>query len=219
MSDNKTTRINEKIEIPQKELWLIWLLLFVFPSIATIIGFNSFCSRYRYFEKTDLISKAYERIKEYKNKTVPENYLEEQLSQIKKLNVNQPLPKLKNNIDNILCGETFFCYFFDKTVTKTTNIKSSICQNMIKNFPNSFLKKNLKKIIDNSIPNTINQTKLKELKEDKAKLGNLLQLLFKSVTPIRLTLNKVIRNYSVLYEGELYFVICLFDHLKIVLVF
>ena len=99
MSDNKATKINEKIEIPKMRLWLIWLLLFVFPSLATIIAFNSFSYRYRYFEKTDLISNAFERIKEYKTKTVPENFLEEQLSQVKKLNSNQSLQELKSNID------------------------------------------------------------------------------------------------------------------------
>ncbi len=208
MSDNKATKINEKIEIPKMRLWLIWLLLFVFPSLATIIAFNSFSYRYRYFEKTDLISNAFERIKEYKTKTVPENFLEEQLSQVKKLNSNQSLQELKSNIDRILCGETLFCYFFDKTLTQTTIIKSQICNQMIKNLPNSLLKKNLKKTIDNSFSDAIDQAKIKE---DNAKLGNLLQLLFKSITPVTINLDKVSRNYSILFGGELYFTLCLFD--------
>jgi hypothetical protein len=189
-------------------LWLIWLLLFVFPSLATIIAFNSFSHRYRYFEKTDLISNAFERIKEYKTKTVPENFLEEQLSQVKKLNPNQPLQELKSNIDRILCGETLFCSFFDKQLAQTTIIKSPICEQMIKNLPNSLLKKNIKNIIDNSFSNTIDQAKIKA---DKAKFGNLIQLLFKSITPVTINLDKVSRNYSVLFGGELYFVLCLFD--------
>jgi hypothetical protein len=209
MSNNNTTKIKEKIEIPKVRLWLIWLLLFVFPSLATILGFNSFSNRYRYFEKTDLITRAFEKIKEYKSKTVPENFLEEQLSQTKKINLNQPLQELKKHIDNILCGETLFCSFFDKSLTHTTNIKSPICEQVIKNLPNSLLKKNLKGIIDNYLSDTIDHAKIQK---DKAKFGNLLQFLFKSITPVTINPNKVSRNYSVLYDGELYFVLCLFDN-------
>ena len=82
MSDNKQKQITERIEIPKLRLWLIWFMLFVFPSIAVIVGFKSFSNKYRYFGKTDLISDSFERIKEYDRKIVPETFLENQLKRI-----------------------------------------------------------------------------------------------------------------------------------------
>ena len=212
MSKNKITKINEQIEIPKMRLWLVWLLLFVFPSIATIIGFKYFSEQYKYFERTDLISKGFERIKEYNTKIVIENFLEEQVKSVKNLSTNQPLTELKNNIDINLCGETLFCFFFDKTVSQTVNIKGQQCDKIIKNIPNAFIKKNIKNLIENNSTSNNNlQTNIDKINKDKANFGSLLQHLFKSITSVTISPDKVSRNYSVLYGGELYFIFCIFD--------
>ena len=212
MSENKTNKIKEKIKIPLLRLWLIWFFLFVFPTIATIIGFKNYNNKYLYFSKTDLIAESFERIKEYNTQIVPENFMEEQLKTIRKFSLNNiSAQELKNNIDKTLCGETLFCFFFDKSVNKTVNIKSPKITNVIKNIPYAFIKKNIKEIIESSVLNKTDNSNNKKLDESKAKFGILLQQLFKSITTINISLNKVKRNYSILFGGELYFIFCEFD--------
>ena len=212
MSANKTTIIKEKIEIPRFRLWIIWLLLFVFPSFITIIAFNSFNEKYKYFSKTDLIANSFEEIKRYNFLIVPENFMEEQLNKVKRLNATLPAKDLKNKIDEMLCGESLFCFFFDKAIDETINIKSSKCDKILKNIPNTFIKRNLKNILDNSALENDTIKNSKALKNDIVKFGNILQNLFKSITPITIIPNKISKNFSVLCGGELYFVLCLFDN-------
>ena len=209
MLDNKKNQITEKIEISKLRLWLIWFLLFVFPSIVALIGFRSFSNKYKFFEETNYISKSFERIKEYNIKIIPENFIEEKLKKVRELNTKQSAENLKIQIDNILCGKTLFCFFFDETANKTINIKSPAFDKSIKNLPNAFIKKHINRYLETL--NNSAQTKEKELNDAKIKLGNLIQQLFKTSTSVTISPNKVSRNYSVIYGGELYFIFCLFD--------
>ena len=209
MSEIKQKQIIEKIELPKLRLWLIWFMLFVFPSIVAIIGFKSFSNKYKYFEKTSLISNGFEQIKEFDRKIVPETFIENQLKTIRSFDANNSAQHLKGEIDKTLCGETLFCFFFDKTGEKTLNIKSPNFDKVIKNFPNAFIKKHINKILEaNSSNKSISP---KEKNEATTKFGNILQQLFKTVTPITITPNKVSKNYSINCGGELYFIFCLFD--------
>ena len=152
MSENKKLQINKKIEIPLIRLWLIWSLLFVFPSILSIYGFEKFSKEFIFFAKTDLISKGFDEIKNYNEATTIENFLEEQLSQIQKLNIDTTKEELKGKIDNILCGESLFCLFFDEEVNKITSIKSpNIKDKNIKNLPVFLYKKNIGELIKSGI--------------------------------------------------------------------
>jgi class 3 adenylate cyclase len=208
MSDNK--QITDKIELPKFRLWLIWFMLFVFPSIAAIVGFKSFSNKYSFFGQTDLISNSFERIKEYDRKIVPETFLENQLKIIRNFDTNQSAQFLKENIDKTLCGETLLCFFFNKYGNKTINIKSQKLDKIIKNFPNAFIKKHINLILE--AKNSNESTKTKKIKDAITKFGNTLQQLFKTITPITISENKISKNYSIMSQGELYFIFCLFDN-------
>lgn len=208
MSDNK--QITDKIELPKFRLWLIWFMLFVFPSIAAIVGFKSFSNKYSFFGQTDLIANSFERIKEYDRKIVPETFLENQLKIIRNFDTNQSAQFLKENIDKTLCGETLLCFFFDKYGNKTINIKSQKLDKIIKNFPNAFIKKHINLILE--AKNSNKSTKTKKIKDAITKFGNTLQQLFKTITPITISENKISKNYSIMSQGELYFIFCLFDN-------
>ncbi len=125
MLKNNTTEINEKIEIPKLRLWLIWLFLFVLPSLATVMGFKYYSEEYSYFTNTDLTASAFETIRKYNSSIIPENFMEEQLKKLKHLNLNISHEELKKEIDKTLCGETLFCVFFDEEIENLTPIKSS----------------------------------------------------------------------------------------------
>ena len=200
---DKVKHIKRKIKIPKLRLWFIWFFLFVLPCIMSLVGFEYFYKKRAFFEKTDLIYKAFEDIKKYNEIIAPENFLEEQIDEIKKLDASLPLEILKQEIDRKLCCESLFCLFFDSNVEKLTNLKSNNIPANLKNLPINFLKKQIKIL------------KEKELHEENIEtniqFATLLQQLFKTSTNIDIHLNKVSKNFSVKYDGELYFIICNFD--------
>ena len=211
MSD-KIKHINRKIKIPQIRLWLIWFFLFVFPSILALVGLEQFHKKYAYFERTDLIHKAFENIKKYNEEIVPENFLENQIEKIQNLDSTLPFENLKNEIDKIFCGESLFCLFFDEKVEKITNIKSEKLAKNLKNLPINFFKNNIKILLEKELQKDKKKKDSMETFETNEQFAFLLQQIFKTATNIGIHLNKVSKNFSVKYDGELYFIICNFNN-------
>ena len=208
---DKVKHIKRKIKIPKLRLWFIWFFLFVLPCIFALVGFEYFYNKKAFFEKTDLIYKAFEDIKKYNEIIAPENFLEEQIDEIKKLDASLPLEILKQEIDKKLCGESLFCLFFDSNVEKLTNLKSNNIPANLKNLPINFLKKQIKNLKEKEFHEGEKETDFLEEKETNIQFATLLQQLFKTSTNISIHLNKVSKNFSVKYDGELYFIICNFD--------
>lgn len=206
MSDKKALIIRKKIEISKPLLWLTWAVLFVFPSILAIVGFYYFKEEYIYFSKTDLINQAFDKIKTYNEIIAPESFLQERIKEIKKLTPNQSLEKLKADIDEILCGNTLFCMFFDKSADKSSIIKSNKSNNISVKFLKNYFNKLLKAYSDNKSSNSDNN-----LINCQLLLGNSLQSLFKTITSVTISKDKVSKNFSVLHGGELYFIFASFD--------
>ena len=113
MSENISTKIKQKLEIPKLQLWIIWAIMFLLPSILSLICFKYFQKEYIYFLKTDLIDSSFERLRNYNDSIIPENFIKNRLELIKGLNTNKPFEQLKSDIDQILCSETHLCMFFD----------------------------------------------------------------------------------------------------------
>ena len=209
MSANNTNQINKKIEIPKLKLWLIWLSLFVLPSLATVIGFKYYSKEYLYFNDTDLTTSAFETIRRYNSSIIPENFMEEQIDRIKHLDSNNSIEALKDQIDSILCGKTMLCVFFDENVNKLSIPKNNK-NDLIKNIHPNFIKLYLKKFI-NSINNSNNNSNNTQIYTSaQNQLGIALQQMFKTITNITISNNKVSKNYSLLFGGELYFILCEF---------
>ncbi len=220
MSENNTNQINKKIEIPKLRLWLIWLFLFVIPVLASVVVFNYYTQEYYYFTNTNLISTSFETIRRYNASVIPENFIEERINIIKELDSTLSYKNLKKEIDKILCGNTLLTIFFDKKIDKLTIEKADNTDFSI-NVPINITKMNIKRLItsyhsliQNKEEN--NDEKIKEkntliFNEAQNQLGNVLQKMFKTITSITISSNKVAKNYSIIYGGELYFIFCEFD--------
>ena len=173
---DKVKHIKRKIKIPKLRLWFIWFFLFVLPCIFALVGFEYFYNKKAFFEKTDLIYKAFEDIKKYNEIIAPENFLEDQIDEIKKLDASLPLEILKQEIDKKLCGESLFCLFFDSNVEKLTNLKSNNIPANLKNLPINFLKKQIKNLKEKEFHEGEKETDFLEEKETNIQFATLLQL-------------------------------------------
>ena len=208
MSQNNTNQINKRIVIPRLKLWLIWLFLFVFPLLSSFVGFKYYYKEDSYFTNTDLTSVAFEEIRRYNSSIIPENFMEEQVNKVlKRLEPSISHEEMKSKIDDILCGETLFCIFFDEKLEKLTAVQSPL--NVIKNIPLNYIKLNLKKIINTDKTKDKSTDEIvQKFNEAQSQLGFVFQKLFKTITPITIYSNRVAKNYSVIYGGELYFILC-----------
>lgn len=207
MTDNKAKQINRKVEIPIVRLWIIWLLLFVFPSLISILAFEKFSKEYAYFAKTDLISNCFDSLKKYKDSTIPENFIEEQIALTKELDTKKTKEELKKDIDDIFCGESLFCLFFDKDCKNISCVKTTKnIDNNLLNISTYFYKKYINNIIKSELA-TNDTVKNLDVIKNKEQFGVFLQRIFKTTTNVTVNLNKVARNFSVKYDGELYFVL------------
>ena len=207
MSDNQLKQIKEKVEIPKLRLWLVWLFLFVIPSALTVVVFDSIKEEYAYFAHTELIAKSYDIIKKYNETIVPESFMKLQIEDIKKINLANSEESLKKEIDNILCGESLFSVFFDKEVKGIKYVKS----NNIQKFPFPFLKNYIGKYIKAYFDKETDKDKIDEYYEAQKLFGNFLQQFFKTVTGITISRDEVAKNFSILFDGELYFIFGFFD--------
>ena len=209
MSDNKTTQINEKIEIPKMKLWSVWFFLFVLPTVIAIISFNYFKEEYLYFQETKILFESYEKVKNYNEIIIPETFLESQLTNIKKLKTDLSAKELKEQIDQIICGESLFCLFFDENSKNVENIKSNVPLKVSLNVPITFLKNQIS-ILKNDL-NNASESQIIKYDETQIQMGATLQKLFKTASTITITKNKIAKNFSVIFGGELYFIFITFD--------
>ena len=138
---------------------------------------------------------------------VPEFFIQERIKEIKKLSQNQSLEDLKINIDQILCGETIFCMFFDKSADKVSIIKGNKSHNISVKFLKNYFNKLLKAYLNNDSSDNSN-----DLKNSQLLLGSALQSLFKTITTVTISKDKVSKNFSVLHGGELYFIFSSFEN-------
>ena len=207
MLENKAIILKDKVEIPKLQLWLIWLLLFVFPTLVTIIVFDYFGKEYKYFANTDLIYKGFEDIKKYNDLIVPEKFIEEQQTKIKALDTNLSPEDLKKQIDNIISGETLYCIFFDEEVKNAKIVKNP----NTKNIPSILLIRNFKQFINNYYLFEKDISKKSAFDNSQSQLASFLQTFFNTVTPVTISLNKTSKNFSVVQNGEMYFIFTEFE--------
>ena len=206
MSKNKPTTIIHKIEIPKQQLWFTWFILFLFPSILSIVCFHYFQKEYFYFFKTNLISSSFDKLKKYNEAITPENFLKNQLVLIKDIDTNQTAEAIKAYIDNKLCCETLLCMFFDKNYDNAVTIKSPKSSISSINF--------LKTSIINYLKTASTNTNEKYIKEAQSQLASRLQILFKTTTPITINFDEVAINFSAINDGDLYFFLLKFQNSK-----
>lgn len=208
MSNSEIKTIKREIIIPRLRLWVIWFLIVVLPSVAGLLIFKFFNKEYAYFSKTELISNYYDKIDNYNHIIAPENYMTSQLVNIQRINAALSPESIKSEIDQQLCGETMFCAFFDEKIEKITTIKSiKSAEESFRIPPVALIKTHIKNLVT-EFKGSKNSKKITDYQHA---FGPILQQLYKTATTINVSADKVSKNFSVKYGGELYFGFCCFE--------
>lgn len=211
MSEQTSNTIKGKIVVSAARVMLAWLLLVVLPIIGSLGAFDFFLAEYAHFTEPDKIAEAFNKLELYKKSLVVENFLESKLSVLKALqpkgNSLAQLEIIKNKIDSLIGGKSLLCVFFNKErqQVKTIQFKPPGMQS-ITFPPAALLKRQIQFLFQLQIhqPESVSQDK--ELEPEKFRNALSLQQLFKTIAPITLSTGKVVKNFSIQFGGDLYFI-------------
>ncbi|HNX75685.1 MAG TPA: adenylate/guanylate cyclase domain-containing protein [Candidatus Rifleibacterium sp.] len=214
MSEPTTLLIKKKVVIAGSRVWLAWVLLVLIPVIASIWCLDYFLVEYSIFAEPEKLAEAFTELESYKNAQVIENYLSSKLG---KLSALKPQPAddqnpdlLKAQIDGHLGGKSIICLFFDAKRQKISNnifrpadLKSVVFP------PAALLKKQLPLLLEQQQAQT-SRAQLNALWADQQRNALSIQQLFNTITPVTLKADRVVKNFSAQFGGELYFIYCEF---------
>ncbi len=218
MPDNSRILIREKIVVPAGRIILAWVLLVVLPIVTSLVALDYFLEEYSHFSESGRLTEAYNDLDLFKEALVVENFLTSRLPNLKALSPkgfkNQDLENLKNEIDSIIGGTSLTCVFFDKNCQKIAarqNRKISLPGVLLP--PAPLFRRQLQLLYEkDSVKQPMTPAQSKPADYEKRRIALTMQQLFKSITPITLKKDKASKNFSALFDGELYFLYFEFDN-------
>ncbi len=210
----QTSFIRKKIAIASHRIVIAWALLVLLPIAASIVFLDYFIAEYIVFAESGKVSEAFNELEAFKNSLVPENFLTARLPELASIRPDiadaRNLEGLKSRIDTVLGGKSLICMFFDARQLKTTSITHRPADLPEIVFPPSaLLKKQLANLKEQQTPL---KTKAQDLARKAIQRRNALsiQQIFKTLTPVTLKSDKVVKNFSAQFGGDLYFIYCEF---------
>ena len=213
MSENTRALIKERVTIPGTRIFLAWLLLVLIPVVVSFAALNYFLDEYAHFSEAGKLAEAYNQLELYKDSLVIENFIASRLPNLERLQATGASPAeleaLKGKIDLVIGGKTLLCLFFDKQsqqMTVTPNRQISLPGVVLP--PAALFKRQLQFLYrqGQDPQNSMQPALYVTLEAERRRLALSTQRLFKALTPITLQRNTVVKNFSVLYGGDLYFV-------------
>lgn len=210
----QTSFITKKIAIASHRILIAWVLLVLLPIAASIVFLDYFIAEYIVFAESGKISEAFNELEAFKNSLVVENFLTARLPELASIRPQAAdaanFESLKGKIDKTLGGSSLICMFFDAGRQKATSIThrpDDLAEVVFP--PAALLKKQLASLKEQQAPL---QTKAQDLTRKANQRRNALsiQQIFKTLTPVTLKPNQVVKNFSAQFGGDLYFIYCEF---------
>ncbi|HPT47657.1 MAG TPA: adenylate/guanylate cyclase domain-containing protein, partial [Candidatus Rifleibacterium sp.] len=206
MATDSKNKITGTISIAAGPLLLAWLLVLVLPLAGSLFALDYFLDEYALFAEPEQLAIAHQKIDEYRNLLVVENYLESRLALLENLELpagSTNVADLQSEIDRVITGQGLLYIFFDANAEKLTP-RSFRPADLKKQMPPAAL---FRKLIQMLAKENYRANADAEQTEGQETVRNALQIqqMFKTVTTVNIRPAKVSMNLSVDYGGELYF--------------
>ena len=217
MNSHESQMISQKIRVPGTRIFLAWLLLVLLPVTASFWCLDYFLAEYSVFAESEQLAEAFNRLESYKNAQVVENFLSNRL---KKLSEIVPMPGKKtetagmiSQISRLTGGRCIMTVFFDQNRKKLAADyhRPEDLAGVV--FPPTALLKRQLPGLDSQKQSPVKNLEQFHFQSDQKRRNALsLQQLFKTITPVTLRSDRVVKNHSVHFGGDLYFIYCEFSH-------
>lgn len=210
MSEISSRIISKKIQPTGFAMFSVWLLIILVPLLFMLVAANLFVEEYADYMHAEVIQKAYRRLELFRERLIPDSYLERRVDQLVNLMASSGSPEeLKFQIDKILGATSLFCAFFDADVT-SVKTASTIPEDIKGRHmpPAVLLRRVLQSVINRPIPTTEEEIDIFE--RDKFRDAAQMQQFFAAMTHINVETNKISKNFSVQLGGEIYLILIKF---------
>lgn len=196
-------------------VFLAWALLVVLPIALALAGLDYFLSEYAIFSESARLSEAINELENYKNAQVVENFLTAQLPKISRLQTSdkhRSHEELKKSIDRLIGGQSMLCVFFNKDRSRLRSVTEKPQGLDISVFPPATLfRKQIEMLGKDLIAGEQTFEQQQHSARERQANSLLIQQMFKTLTPVTLKPNRVVKNLSARYDGDLYFIYCEFS--------
>lgn len=211
MSEQKTFFIRQKVKVPGYRILLAWLLLACLPVMASLYGLGYFLDEYSYIAESECLTEAFNTLEAYQNAQVVENFLTARLTELTELKPDATdaanPERLDEAISKILGGKSIICLYFNHNRQKTImrnhrpdDLKDTVFP------PAALLKKQLPFLDSGNRVDSAEKSALLAAGDIRRRNALSIQQLFKTMTPVTFSSEKVAKNFSVHFGGDLYFV-------------
>lgn len=211
MSDQNTIFIRKRVKVPGYRVFLAWMLLVCLPIIGTFLGLEYFLKEYSFFAESGRLTEAFNTLESFKSAQVIENFLTARLPALAAI-CPQPADasdpqRLDQAISSVIGGKTILSLYFDQTRQKTisSNFRPADLAGVVYP-PAALLKKQLPSLWIARQPVITGKKQFQTENEARRRNALSIQQLFKTITPATLSSERVTKNFSAQFGGDLYFI-------------
>ncbi|PKL45971.1 MAG: hypothetical protein CVV42_18095 [Candidatus Riflebacteria bacterium HGW-Riflebacteria-2] len=207
MSVESAGRITRSIEISALTLLFAWFLVLVLPIAGSLLAIDYFLTEYALFAKPGELERARQNIEECRELLVTENFLTSRINALERLTLPVELQnpdELQKHVDLTILGKAMMLFFFDDSGSNLT-LRSSHPPEFKRQMPPAPL---FRKQIQTLLKYNYLTEADSEPADDPETIRNSLQIqqMFKTITPVIVKPGQAVKNYSVAFGGEIFFV-------------
>ena len=211
MSSQESYLINQKVKVPGARIFLAWLLLVLLPVAGSFWCLDYFLAEYSVFAESEQLVEAFNQLESYKSAQVVENFLSNRLQSLAQIKPasgeNAAISDMNRQISQLIGGRCIMTIFFDrdrKRLIADYHRPEDLAGVVLP--PASLLKRQLP-LLDSRKQTPIKNLEQFHFQSDQKRRNALsLQQLFKTITPVTLQPDRVVKNHSLHFGGDLYFI-------------
>ena len=198
MSSQESYLINQKVKVPGARIFLAWLLLVLLPVAGSFWCLDYFLAEYSVFAESEQLVEAFNQLESYKSAQVVENFLSNRLQSLAQIKPasgeNAAISDMNRQISQLIGGRCIMTIFFDrdrKRLIADYHRPEDLAGVVLP--PASLLKRQLP-LLDSRKQTPIKNLEQFHFQSDQKRRNALsLQQLFKTITPVTLQPDRVVK--------------------------
>ncbi|GAB4275659.1 MAG: hypothetical protein Kow0029_17040 [Candidatus Rifleibacteriota bacterium] len=195
--------VSAKLNLSGLRIFFIWFLTIIFPALICIKSLDFYIEKHFEYAKIQAVADASKKMDLFNHFLLSENYLQETIPSIRTFISDSDKPgAVVEKIAAELGSRPIMSIFQERKTRKLTSVIHRPIDLLQKTFPPSVLFKNLFKEMESGSKE--NPAELERISSSN-KLN--FQQLFKTLTTCTLIKNKVSRNFSCYFGGEIFFML------------
>lgn len=208
MSESDNPVIKQRVIVSGWRIMFAWFLLILLPIMISMPALDFFLREYANYIEPEMLSESINELETYKNSMVIENYLTARIQELSAIpcQPSESPEQIKGKIDAIVGGETLLCVLFDKERKHFRAVSSAPTDIASATPPGALFFKRQLLLLGNR-PGSVmaDRTEVNKQLTEKKRVAQSIQQAFKTLTPVTVRKERAVKNFSIKFGGDLYF--------------